>query len=107
MDWKYEKERIYSVDEKGELLAETTFFQKENGETDIDHTYVNPILRGQGIADKMMVVVAEYFRKQGLKVTASCSYAHIWLDRNQEKYASILSKELVDQALACKIDTKN
>ena len=107
MDWKYEKGRIYSVDEKGELLAETTFVQTENGETDIDHTYVNPILRGQGIADKMMVVVAEYFRKQELKVTASCSYAHIWLDRNQEKYASILSKELADQVLACKIDSKN
>ena len=107
MDWKYENGRIYSVDEKGELLAETTYIQKENGEADIGHTYVNPLLRRQGIADKMMEAVAEYFRKEGLRTTASCSYAHIWLNRNQEKYASIISKKLDDQTLACKIDSKH
>lgn len=60
MDWKYEDGRIYSEDEKGELMAETTFDYKDNGEINIDHTYVNPILRGHGVAGKMMLVVADY-----------------------------------------------
>lgn len=106
MNWKYEHGRIYSTDEKGELMCETTYFRKENGEMDIDHTYVNPVLRGQGVAAKMMAVVAEYFRKEGLKATATCSYANIWLKRHQKQFHDILSEDTFEQALACKIDGK-
>lgn len=107
MDWKYEDGRIYSTDEKGELMGETTFIRKENGEMDIDHTYVNPVLRGQGVAAKMMVVVAEYFRKEGFRTTATCSYANIWLKRNGGMYPDILSEDSVDQPMACKIDGRH
>lgn len=107
MNWKFEKGRIYWEDEKGELMAETTFKRKENGEIDIDHTYVNPVLRGQGVADKMMEVVAEYFQKVGVKATASCSYANIWLKRNEKSYGDIISKDMYDQSVACKIDGKH
>jgi len=107
MDWNYEKDRIYSTDEKGELMCETTFLRKENGEVNIDHTYVNSVLRGQGVAPKMRVVVAEYFRKEGFKATATCSYANIWLKRHEKQYPDILSKDTSDQAVECKIDGKH
>lgn len=32
--WNYENGRIYSTDEKGELMCEATFIRKENGEMD-------------------------------------------------------------------------
>lgn len=104
MDWKYEEGRIYSVNEKGDLMAEATFKLKENGESDIDYTYVNPSLRGQGIAGKLMEAVAQYLRGKGLKTTATCSYANIWLRRNSEFYSDIISKDLDNEAIACKID---
>ena len=107
MDWKYENGRIYSTDEKGELMCETTFVRKENGDLNIDHTYVNPILRGQGMAGKMMEVVAEYLREKGLKTSATCSYANSWLKKNEELYLDILSQDMSDQAVACKIDEKH
>lgn len=107
MNWKYEVGRIYGTDEKGELMCEATFNFKENGEIDIDHTYVNPILRGQGVAGEMMVVVANYLREKGLKTTATCSYANIWLKRHKELYPDILSKDMDDQAVACKINAKH
>lgn len=107
MNWKYEDGRIYSTDEKGELMCETTFKRKENGEINIDHTYVNPILRGQGVAGKMMEVVAEYLREKGLKASATCSYANIWLKRHKEIFSDIISQDLEDQASACKIDAKH
>jgi len=107
MNWQYEEGRIYSKNENGELLAETTFVKRDNGEIDIDHTYVNPILRGQGVADKMMVVVAEYLVKKGLKATASCSYANIWLKRQGGTYADIMSKDFDNDTLACRIDGKH
>lgn len=107
MNWKYEDGRIYSTDEKGELMCEATYVRKENGDLVIDHTYVNPILRGQGMAGKMMVVVAEYLRKKGLKASATCSYANSWLKKNEELYLDILSQDTGDQTVACKINAKH
>ncbi len=107
MDWKFEEGRVYSTDEKGELLAEATFVRKNNGEVDIDHTYVSPLLRGQGVAGKMMAVVAGYFREKGVKTTASCSYAHDWLQKNREAYADIISAGLEEMNPACKVDGRH
>ena len=77
MNWKYENGRIYSVDENNELMAETTFIYKENEEINIDHTYVHPALRGQGIAGKMMETVVQYFREQKLKVSVRKNWMNI------------------------------
>src|SRR6056297_583406 len=107
MDWKYEDQRIYSIDEKGELMAETTFVLKENGEVNIDHTYVNPALRGEGVAGRMMKVVAEYLREKGLKATSTCSYANLWFKRHEESYSDIISEDIDNEAVACKIDGKH
>jgi predicted GNAT family acetyltransferase len=104
MNWIYEDNRIYCKDEKGELMAEATFVSKENGKIDIDHVYVNPSLRGQGMAGKTMTVVAEYVRKMGWKATASCSYANGWFMKNQDAYGDIMADEIRDQAVSCKID---
>lgn len=106
MDWQYENGRIFSVNENKELMAETTFVYKEKGEVDIDHTYVNPQLRGKGLAGKMMEVVAGYLRENSLKATATCSYANAWLKKHREAYSDIISDDLDNQAVACKIDGK-
>jgi uncharacterized protein len=98
VNWKYENGRIYSINENGELLCEATYIRKENGEVNINHTYVNPVLRGQGVAGKMMEVVAEYFCQQGYKTTATCSYAYAWLTRHAEQYANILAPDWNNEA---------
>jgi len=107
MNWNYEDGRIYSVDESSELLAETTFVPREHGEVVIDHTYVNPALRGQGVAGQMMEAVAEYLKEKGLKVSATCPYANAWLKKNRERYAGIISKNLDADVPACKIEGKH
>lgn len=107
MDWKFEKERIYSENEKGELMAEATFNFKDSKEVNINHTYVNPVLRGQGVAGKMMEVVCEYLREQGLKTTASCSYANSWLKKHKEAYLDIISSDFDNESVGCKIGGKH
>lgn len=107
MDWKFEEKRIYAVDEQGELLAEATFVLQTDKQLDIDHVYVNPILRGQGVADKIMKVVADYLREKGIKASASCSYANTWFKKRRVEYADIISDDIDDQAIACKIDAKH
>ncbi len=103
MDWNFEKGRIYSVSDSGELMAEATYEVLENGDLNVDHSYVNPSLRGRGVADEMMKVVAEYLRKEGYRAVASCSYAHIWFERNQDKYGDVISGSQEDVNVACKI----
>jgi len=93
MNWKYEDGRIYSVNENNELMAETTYILEENGEVNIDHTYVSPVLRGHGVAGDMMKVVVEFFKEKGLNVSATCPYANAWLKKHRKTYANIISKE--------------
>lgn len=107
MEWQYENGRILSTDDKNEVIAEATFTYKENGEIDINHTYVSPDLRGQGIAGKMMEAVAEYLRKNGKKATATCSYANLWLKNHRDTYPDVISKDIDGEAVACRIDGKH
>ncbi len=107
MNWNYEDGRIYSVDENNELMAEATFSFKEDGEVDLDYTYVNPALRGQGIAGEMMEVVAAYLKEKGLKASATCSYANAWLKQHRESYPGIISQKVDDDILMCKINRKH
>ncbi len=93
MNWRYEEGRIYSKNEGNELMAETTYINAGENIVVINHTYVNPALRGQGVAGKMMEVVAEHFRKNGLRANATCSYAREWFKKNNDKYSDILSDD--------------
>lgn len=49
MEFQHERERIFALDEQGKLVAEVTFPVSE-GVADIDHTFVDQSLRGQGVA---------------------------------------------------------
>jgi len=91
MEFQIEDGRIYQLNEQQEVMAEATYIYLSDGLVDINHTYVSPALRGQGIAGMLMVAVANELRKKGLKATASCSYADIWLEKNRAAYADIIA----------------
>ncbi len=62
--------------ENNEILAEITFFEKENGVFDINHTFVDERLRGKGIGKKLVEKALKEIEKKNGKVTASCSFAN-------------------------------
>ncbi len=103
MEFRFEKGRIYSVDENNELMAELIYVFKSNSEVNIDRTFVNPKLRSQGVAGKLMEEAAIYLRSNKLKATVSCSYANAWLKKRKEEFSDIISDEFDDLATACKI----
>ncbi len=84
MDFKYEKNRIFLEDESGECIAEVTFPDVSNNRVNVNHTYVNRCLRGQGIADKLMTALAADLRKNNKKATATCSYAVDWFEKHPD-----------------------
>lgn len=76
-----EFERIYSA-QGDKVLAEITFPEKGVNTFCIDHTFVDDSLRGQGVASKLVQMAVNEIKSRGGKVTATCSYAAHWLEKN-------------------------
>ncbi len=67
--------------ENDEILAEIDFPMIKEGVIEITHTIVSPSLQGQGIARKLVDKVLEIAKEKGYRVTASCSYARHYLEK--------------------------
>ena len=96
MDFIQETDRIYMKDPEGRLLAEITFPAESGnasgsessgnftGVVNINHTYVDPSLRGQGVAGKLMSLTVVKLRQEQKKALATCSFAVQWLKSHPE-----------------------
>ncbi|MDF2838892.1 MAG: N-acetyltransferase [Evtepia sp.] len=88
MEFIYEQERIYMLDSDDKLIAEVTF-PTLNGVANIEHTFVDSSLRGQGVASKLMEATANQIRSSELKAKLTCSYAIQWFP-NHPEYSNLL-----------------
>ncbi|WMJ77395.1 MULTISPECIES: GNAT family N-acetyltransferase [unclassified Sedimentibacter] len=84
MDFIHEKERIYLENESGECIAEITFPSVSEDMVNVNHTYVDKSLRGQGVADKLMTSLVKDLKKNSRKAAATCSYAVDWFEKHPE-----------------------
>ena len=73
MNFIKEPKRIYLQDETGKTIAEITFEEIEKGIYNIDHTFVDESLRGQGIASKLVEEAVKEMKAKGGKIEATCS----------------------------------
>ena len=89
MEFHVSDEHVYLTNERGELLANVDFRETAPGVFDIYHTVVLPELRGQGIAAKLVAKTVEEIHRRGGKVTATCTYAKVWLKRHPQEEDSI------------------
>ncbi len=80
----YEKERIYLNDSEDHLVAEITFPYR-NQVHQINHTFVDPSLRGMGIAGKLCEEAYRMIKKENRTANAVCSYAIHWFASHPEK----------------------
>lgn len=87
----HEANRIYAADDAGETIAEITFPMRD-GVADINHTFVDDSLRGQGVADKLVRAAAEQIRSAGWPARATCPYASKWFRQHPEE-AGILTPD--------------
>ncbi len=83
MEFITEKDRIYATDAAGKVIAEVTF-PTVDGVSTIDHTFVDPSLRGQGVAGKLVKLAADKILAEGNQIAATCSYAILWFERHPE-----------------------
>ena len=83
MELRHEPGRVFAEDAAGNLLAELTFPVK-NGVAELDHTFVDDSLRGQGVAGQLVAAAVEQLRAEGMKARPTCSYAVKWFGEHPD-----------------------
>jgi predicted GNAT family acetyltransferase len=86
------EDRICGKDESGAELAEVCFPESGTNTVSITHTYVDPSLRGHGIADVLIAEVCKKMEQEGKKIVPVCSYAVGWFERNPDKRDLLLHR---------------
>ena len=64
-------------------VALITFKLEENDKLLIDYTFVDPSLRGQGIAEKLLNEVIDYAKINNKIIIPLCSYAKYMMKNNK------------------------
>ncbi|MCL2201665.1 MAG: N-acetyltransferase [Oscillospiraceae bacterium] len=83
MEFSFESNRIFATDDSGKVIAEITFPETEEGTVDINRTFVDPSLRGQGIAGQLVKMAFEQITSSNKKAILSCPYAVKWAAENR------------------------
>lgn len=82
MQFIKEENRIYATNIDNETIAEVTFYEIENGVYNIDHTFVDDSLRGQGIGSKLVQEAVNAIKEKGAQIQATCPFASKWMEEN-------------------------
>ena len=77
------KGKAYATKDGDTSLAEMTFSITGAGMWIVDHTEVDESLRGQGVGRKMLDLIVEDARKEGIKILPLCPYAKSVFDKDE------------------------
>ena len=76
-------EEAYELYNEQEIMVAQILFPKiEENLYCITHTFVDPSLRGMGVAAELVEKVIEVARLNGYQITATCSYARSYFAKN-------------------------
>ncbi len=89
MNFTHNPNQIALYDSNNTLLAEVTFPDVDQNTVNINHTFVDDSLRGQGVAGQLLEAAAKDLRSQGKKAVPTCSYAVAWFEKHPE-YGDLL-----------------
>jgi predicted GNAT family acetyltransferase len=70
-------------DDETNPLATIEYLEKGNNVIVANHTYVDPSLRGQGIAKMLLETLVDFARKENKKIIPVCSYVKAEFERNK------------------------
>ena len=76
--------------EEGVRVAEMTYHAAGDSQFNIDHTEVDPSLRGQGVAESLLEAAVQHARDNNLKIRATCRFALKKL-QNEPEFADVFA----------------
>ena len=84
MDYYYDDNRVYILDDDLIPLGEVTFPNRDDHRVNLNHIFVVERLRGQSIASELMKKAYDYIKSKDLKIIAKCPYAIQWFKDHPE-----------------------
>ena len=85
MHYEIQTNEIFILDENNEKIAFIKFPNVSDNVVNITTTYVSDVLRGQGIAGKLINLVYDEVKRTNRYVIPTCSYAVNWFNKNLDK----------------------
>lgn len=92
MEFTHSKNSITLLSESGKTLAEVTFPDIDTNTVNVNHTFVDDSLRGQGIAGKLMEELVISLRNSNRRAVLNCSYAISWFEKHPQYKELICQK---------------
>lgn len=83
MNFTIEDNKIVYRNE-GNTLAYISLDFTPDGLVILEKVFVDPSLRGQGVAGKIMTFAAKHFKDEKIQVVPLCSYANAWYLKHDE-----------------------
>jgi predicted GNAT family acetyltransferase len=66
----------------GRQTCEITWHHRSDGRRVFDHTFVPPVLNGQGLAAILTEAALRLAQKERVKIVPQCSYVARWIERH-------------------------
>jgi predicted GNAT family acetyltransferase len=82
-----ERDGSFFIEHGGRRIAELTY-RMTGADAMLDHTWVDPSLRGGGEAKRLVDAAAEWARREHLKLVPACSYVRALFTRSSA-YADV------------------
>ena len=84
MEFIHEGKAFRHYNAAGEMDAEITYVSKGEGVIEANHTFVDPSLRGQGVARRLVDRLADFARDENLKIHPTCPYVVALFEKSTE-----------------------
>ena len=88
--YRSEQGRVAAYD--GERRVGVCSYREEGGLWIADHTEVDPAYGGQGIAGKLVSLLAEEARKKGIRIIPECSYVRRAFSKDPEAFRDVMGE---------------
>jgi predicted GNAT family acetyltransferase len=92
MEFKRDGNWIFATGADGKVIAEVTFPAVRDGLVNLNHTFVDGSLRGQGVAGQLCEAAYEAIKGDGCKALLTCPYAVKWFGERPER-SDIVAEE--------------
>ncbi|MCE4971483.1 N-acetyltransferase [Staphylococcus chromogenes] len=76
------RNKFYIGEDETSPQAEITYTFVEEDTIDMTHTFVDPSLRGSGVAKQLFNAVIEKAQNEQLQIIPSCSYVRVQFERD-------------------------
>ncbi len=73
----------FYLEREGARIAEMTYQRLGEARILIDHTFVDPGLRGKGVARQLLDAAVAWARGSNTKISATCSYVVVQFARDK------------------------